>query len=155
MPRLEDALAVIAECGMGVNIEIKPCPGRERDTAEAAVATARACWPRHLPPPLFSSFQRPALAAAQRALPDWPLGLLLDRHERDWREAAKELGCQAINANWRRLTPSWAAAIKEAGLALVVWTCNVPAEARRLVALGVDAVITDAPDLLVPAIGGI
>ena len=156
VPRLEEALAAIADCGMGVNIEIKPCPGRERDTAAAAVATAKACWPEHLPPPLFSSFKRTALAAAQQAMPAaWPRGLLLDRLERDWLVGAKELGCQAINANWKRLTPAWAKEIKAAGLALVVWTCNLPAEARRLVAIGVDAVITDAPDLIAPEIAGI
>jgi len=37
----------------------------------------------------------------------------------------------------------------------VVWTCNLPAEARRLVQIGVDAVITDAPDLIAPEIAGI
>ncbi|MBI1774695.1 MAG: glycerophosphodiester phosphodiesterase [Proteobacteria bacterium] len=154
VPLLSEALAVIAGCGMGVNIEIKPCPGRERETALEAVATAKACWPGHLPPPLFSSFKRPALAAAQEAMPEWPRGLLLDRHERDWRAAAEALGCRAINPNWKHLTPKWVSEIKAAGLAVVTWTCNLPEEARRLVGLGVDAVITDAPDLLVPAIGG-
>jgi glycerophosphoryl diester phosphodiesterase len=156
VPRLEDALRVIAACGMGVNIEIKPCPGRERETAEAAVATAKAYWPESLPAPLFSSFKRPALAAAQQTMPAaWPRGLLLDRQDRDWLAAAKELGCRAINANWKRLSPAWASEIKAAGLALVVWTCNLPAEARRLVQMGVDAVITDAPDLIAPEIAGI
>jgi glycerophosphoryl diester phosphodiesterase len=156
VPRLTDALAVIAECGLGVNIEIKPCPGRERETAEVAIAAARSCWPERLPPPLVSSFKRPALAAAQQAMPaTWPRGLLLDKQDRDWREAAKELDCRAINANWKRLTPAWAKEIKAAGLALVVWTCNLPQEAKRLVGLGVDAVITDAPDLIAPEIAGI
>jgi glycerophosphoryl diester phosphodiesterase len=156
VPRLDDALTAIAGCGMGVNIEIKPCPGLERETAEAAVATAKACWPERLPAPLFSSFKRPALAAAQQAMPQsWPRGLLLDRQDRDWLAAAKDLGCRAINANWKRLTPEWASEIKAAGLALVVWTCNLPAEARRLVDLGVDAVITDAPDLIAPEIASI
>jgi len=156
VPRLGDALKVIAECGMGVNVEIKPCFGRERETAEAAVATAKTSWPSHLPAPLFSSFKRPALAAAQQAMPEaWPRGLLLDRKDRDWLEAARTLGCRAINANWKKLTPDWAKEIKAAGFALVAWTCNVPAEARRLVQIGVDAVITDAPDLIAPAISGI
>jgi glycerophosphoryl diester phosphodiesterase len=155
VPTLGQALGVIAECGLGVNIEIKPGPGRERDTAKAALAVAEAAWPRHLPPPLVSSFKRTALAAAQEALPAWPRGLLLDRRAKDWLEAAKALDCRSVNANWKRLTPAWAKAIKAAGLALVVWTCNSPEEARRLIGLGVDAVITDAPDLLAPAIGGI
>jgi glycerophosphoryl diester phosphodiesterase len=155
VPTLAAALAVIAECRMGVNIEIKPCPGQEARTARAALAVAEAAWPAHLPPPLVSSFKPTALVAAQEALPAWPRGLLLDRRGKDWLEAAKALDCRSINANWKRLTPAWAKAIKAAGLALVVWTCNSPDEARRLIGIGVDAVITDAPDLLAPAIGGI
>jgi glycerophosphoryl diester phosphodiesterase len=38
----------------------------------------------------------------------------------------------------------------QAGLAVKVWTVNDPADMRRLVEWGVDALITDRPDLAVP-----
>jgi glycerophosphoryl diester phosphodiesterase len=37
------------------------------------------------------------------------------------------------------------------GLTVLVWTVNDPAEARRLLAWGVDGIITDYPDMLTPS----
>ncbi|PSR16406.1 hypothetical protein C8255_17945, partial [filamentous cyanobacterium CCP3] len=42
---LEEALHLAIALGLAVNIEIKPCPGREAETAEAAIAVVRATWP--------------------------------------------------------------------------------------------------------------
>ena len=40
VPRLADALALLVELDMQANIEIKPCPGREIETAQAVVDVA-------------------------------------------------------------------------------------------------------------------
>ncbi len=47
------------------------------------------------------------------------------------------------------VTPAAVEAVHEAGLAVHVWTIDDEAEMRRLVALGVDGVMTDCPSLLV------
>jgi glycerophosphoryl diester phosphodiesterase len=39
------------------------------------------------------------------------------------------------------------------GIAVHVWTVDAPSEMRRLFALGVDAVMSDRPDLLRGALG--
>src|SRR5690606_35991457 len=57
IPSLEDALNVIIERGLGLNLEIKPCPGREKQTAEAVLDIAARTWPEDGPQPLISSFQ--------------------------------------------------------------------------------------------------
>ena len=44
VPTLEEAIGLLEECGLNANIEIKPCPGREVETAAAVVA----CLRRHL-----------------------------------------------------------------------------------------------------------
>lgn len=53
---------------------------------------------------------------------------------------------------WRRLVPvvteRTVAAWHAAGYQVHVWTVNRPAAMRRLVAMGVDGIITDRPDLL-------
>ncbi|MVN86662.1 glycerophosphodiester phosphodiesterase [Deinococcus sp. HMF7620] len=46
------------------------------------------------------------------------------------------------------VTPAFVRAMHARGVAVQVWTINDPAEMRRLVALGVDGIITDRPDLL-------
>ena len=40
----------------------------------------------------------------------------------------------------------------DAGLGVQVWTVDTPDAARRLLALGVDALITDRPDVIVPLV---
>jgi glycerophosphoryl diester phosphodiesterase len=46
------------------------------------------------------------------------------------------------------------AAAHRAGLAVQVWTVDTEADARRLLAWGADALITDRPDIIVPVVKG-
>ena len=39
-----------------------------------------------------------------------------------------------------------------AGLGVQVWTVDEPSDARRLLGWGVDALITDRPDLIIPVV---
>ena len=43
VPTFEEAIACFAELGLGCNVEIKPCEGREVETAQVAVAILRRC----------------------------------------------------------------------------------------------------------------
>ncbi|MBM3549597.1 MAG: glycerophosphodiester phosphodiesterase [Alphaproteobacteria bacterium] len=150
VPTLADALKAIAAEGIGVNVEIKPCPGRERDTAEASIAVIREVWPSSLPAPIISSFQHASLEKAKMVAPELPRGLLLETREVDWRETATRLGCKAIHPKWSELSAEWVAEIHKAGFACVTWTVNDPQAAKRLLDWDVDCIITDAPDLIVP-----
>ena len=58
----------------------------------------------------------------------------------------------AINTNGKKLTAPWCCAIKQAGFALSVYTIDDPAVARALVGMGVDCIITDAPDVILAAL---
>jgi glycerophosphoryl diester phosphodiesterase len=152
VPTFQEAIACFAELGLGCNVEIKPCPGREAETAVVAVQTLRRCWPRHLPAPLLSSFKDASLAAACNAAPEFARALLLDDFVEDWRTRAQAVAAGGINTNGKRLTAPWACAIKQAGLALGVYTIDEPAVARALFGMGVDCVITDAPDLILAVV---
>ncbi|MFO1080193.1 MAG: glycerophosphodiester phosphodiesterase family protein [Reyranellaceae bacterium] len=146
VPTFEEAIACWAALGLGCNVEIKPCPGREAETAVAVVQTLQRCWPARLPAPLLSSFKDACLAAAQTAMPRFARALLLDAQVDDWQARAEAVGAVGINTNGKRLTAPWACAVKAAGYALSVYTINDAAVARALFGLGVDCVITDAPD---------
>ncbi len=69
---------------MHPNIEIKPTPGRDVDTAEAVVEVTERCWNPSLPPPLISSFSRMSLAAAKVLRPQWPRGCIVHEIPDDW-----------------------------------------------------------------------
>jgi glycerophosphoryl diester phosphodiesterase len=152
VPTLEEAIACFGELGLGCNVEIKPCAGRETETARAAVETLRRCWPTHLPPPLLSSFKDASLGAAREAAPEFARALLISKPVPDWRQRAETVAAVGLNVDGKKLGTSWAHEIKQAGFVLGVYTINEAAEARALVAMGVDCIITDAPDVILRAL---
>jgi glycerophosphoryl diester phosphodiesterase len=50
------------------------------------------------------------------------------------------------------VSPRFVAAAHAAGLGVQVWTVDTEEDARRLLDWGVDALITDRPDRLVPLV---
>jgi glycerophosphoryl diester phosphodiesterase len=149
VPRLADALALLAERDMQANIEIKPCPGREIETAQAVTAVVRRCWPAERPQPLLSSFSRASLSKAGADAPDIPRGLLIWEFAPDWAATAAALRCVSIHCADRYITSTWAAEIRKAGFGLAVYTVNDPARALELKAWGVQSLITDRPDAII------
>jgi glycerophosphoryl diester phosphodiesterase len=126
-----------------VNIEIKPTPGRERETGAAVALDARALWVGADVPPVLSSFADEALDAARIAAPELPRAWLGERLPDDWRERMMHLGCIALDLKHSSLTEAMVREVHDAGLRLAAWTVNDPARARDLLHWGVDTVITD------------
>ena len=56
IPTLEEAIDVLIDRDLGLNLEIKPCPGREKETAEVALDLLSTIWDDH-DRLLISSFQ--------------------------------------------------------------------------------------------------
>jgi glycerophosphoryl diester phosphodiesterase len=152
VPSFEQAIACLAELGLGANVEIKPCPDREVETAEAAVGMLRRLWPASLPPVLLSSFKDTSLAAAHACAPEFRRAILIDELGDDWRARAEAAEVLGVNTNGKKLSAARAGEVSRAGYALSVYTINDPAQARTLVGLGVDCVITDAPDMILRAL---
>ena len=152
VPTFEEAIACFGELGLGCNVEIKPGTGREAETGRVVGETLRRYWPAHLPRPLVSSFKELALAAAREAAPEFTRALLLDEYVPDWQARIEALGASGVVTNGEKLAARWAAAIKQAGFALAVYTIDDPTLARALVGMGVDSVITDAPDVILAAL---
>lgn len=153
VPSFAEAITCLGDEDLGANVEIKPNPGQESETARATVELLRTHWPAHLPTPLLSSFKDASLAAALEAAPEYPRAILIDELKDDWRSRAEAVGALGVNTNGKKLAAARAAEIKAAGYLLSVYTINDPAQARALVAMGVDCVITDSPDVIIAALG--
>jgi glycerophosphoryl diester phosphodiesterase len=153
VPTFEEAIACFGEEGLGCNVEIKPCPGREAETGRVVVETLRRCWPAHLPPPVLSSFKDASLAAAYATAPEFARALLIGQVGDDWRARAEAVAAGGINTNGEKLTAVRAVEIRKAGYTLSVYTIDDGDVAKALVGMGVDCVITDAPDVILAAIG--
>jgi len=135
---------------MAVNIEIKPTPGRERETGAAIALDAKTLWAGADVKPLLSSFSEDALDAAREAVPELPRAWLIERLPDDWRSAIVRLGCIALDAKHTLLTRELVAEVRGAGLRVATWTVNDPARAAELAGFGVDTIITDAIDAIAP-----
>lgn len=136
--------------GVMLNIEIKPTPGRERETGAAVALDARELWSNADVPPLLSSFSEDALAAARDAVPQLPRAWLSEELPDDWRERALALSCIAIDLKQTLITQPVVASAREAGLRVATWTANDPPRVAELAGWGVDTIITDAVDILDP-----
>jgi len=61
--------------------------------------------------------------------------------------AARLAGAEAMHPAWDLIHPGLMPTAHAQGLAVVAWTVNAPEEIERLAAIGVDALITDVPDV--------
>jgi len=152
VPTLETAIARLAALGLGANVEIKPAAGRARETARATLETLQRCWPGALPLPLLSSFEIDCLEVAQSLSPALPRGYLIEELPADWRTTAARLGCTSVHPWHEPLTAQQVAALRQAGYLVAVYTVNRPERAAELLSWGVDALITDDPPALAPAL---
>jgi glycerophosphoryl diester phosphodiesterase len=135
---------------VALNIEIKPTPGRERETGAAVAMDAAVLWKDAPIPPLLSSFSLPALEAARDTVSALPRALLVDALADDTLELAHELRCVALDAKHALLTKELVQRARDARLRVLAWTVNDVPRARELRDLGVDTIITDAIDLITP-----
>lgn len=149
IPTLEEALEVIIELGLAINMEIKPCPGREVETAEVALDILSRVWdePERL---IVSSFSEVSLEVAKDMAPEWARGYLIDEVPQNWREMVRHLQAATVNINGNRpeTTQGFIEEIIDEGYGILAYTVNDPAKARQLLGWGVDGVFTDLPDVL-------
>ncbi|MEE2980363.1 MAG: glycerophosphodiester phosphodiesterase family protein, partial [Pseudomonadota bacterium] len=151
---LSEVLAVLLELGLRPDIEIKPCDGREAETARAVLTEAAALWPGDLPPPLITSFRHECLVVAREVVPAWSRGLLTSKFPRDWRAQLTALDCQAFVCLHKKLTRRRVAEVVAAGFPLLAFTVNSRRRAANLLRWGVSSIISDTPEKLLSLTAG-
>ena len=150
LPSLDTIARYVQSNGFALNLEIKPTPGLEQATG-AAVGTACArLWQDSTAPLLFSSFRPEALLGATDAAAHIPRALLVDVLWPGWFETAVSLGCLAVVSKHTLMDASLITQLHGAGLRALCYTVNDADEASRLLALGIDGLITDAVDRFSP-----
>lgn len=148
VPTLRTTLDVVRQLGMGINIEIKPCPGRELETGKAValeVAAHNLALERRV---LLSSFAPEALAAAKDLAPHLPRGLLVEKPSLGDEALFEKLGCSTYATDHKHITPDLMSYWQRQNVPVLVYTVNSPERARTLFDQGVAAVFTDKPDMM-------
>lgn len=147
MATLDAMLALINELGMGLNLEIKLCRGRDvQALVKAAIPRAIAALPSERL--IVSSFSLSALNTMRRLESDpqrLRLGILYDKAPRRWLDEARRLDAYSLHVDWRRLTLNVARAIVASPCKLLCYTVNDPAAYARLREWGMDSAISDDP----------
>ncbi|MGB0696942.1 MAG: glycerophosphodiester phosphodiesterase family protein [Rhodospirillaceae bacterium] len=160
VPTLVAVLDLLDAAGMGSNIEIKPCPGREAETAEVVADLVAHRHRRPTDPGnpvVFSSFALESLTALRRQDPNAVLGLLLEPPSADdlaretlpveaWYVLLRELNAASLHLSAQACRPQIVDAVHKTGTAILAWTVNQPKHCTALWERGVDAIITDLPE---------
>ncbi len=140
IPTLQEVMT-LAEGRCGLNIEIKSV-GVERKVCELIVER------RTLATAMISSFDWDALAVVRHFEPRVRVGLLASQWPARLVGAAFELRAESINPRSDILTEDLCIAAHERSLSVYTWTVDEPDEMRRLIAFGVDGIMTNYPERL-------
>ena len=140
LPILDEVLEGLPRA-IGVNIEIKaPGIGRELLSLLARHLAAERV--------LVSSFHHPTISALAGLKPRVATGLLTRRRLRDPASALRRAGANALVQHYAFADTGLVDRLQRAGFAVWVWPVNRERDLRRMLALGVDAIITDYPEKL-------
>ena len=139
--------------GMQVNIEIKNWPDdpdfdATEQVAEQVVALVQARG--DVARVLVSCFHRPTLERVRQVDPTIATAFLFILVEGTWEELAvglAEAGHRAFHPYDGMVGEALVAAAHDHGLEVNVWTVDDPARMAELVALGVDGLCTNVPDV--------
>jgi len=157
VPSLETFLAVWAETGLSLNLEIKASPYREFET-NLQIYKVLARWrqgqkqrwgQQGYTDILLSSFSKIVLAFWRQNPLKMPYALIGSPQDRRPLQhliaQAQSLGCCGLHLPARFMTAKTVRTCHKAGLGVGVWTVNHPLLMRRLRSWGVDVVISDDP----------
>jgi glycerophosphoryl diester phosphodiesterase len=151
VPTFAEALAACA--GLLVNVEIKCLPwDPDADTSDhahvRAVVEALADSTLEL---IVSSFDLNAIDACREFAPQLPTAwLTADQAVVDAAERAHAHGHGAVNPDRKSAlaaSPTEISRAHDQGVTVNVWTVDEPADMMQLAAVGVDAIITNVPDV--------
>lgn len=146
VPALEDALDVMAERGLRPILLLRPSPGSEVATAEAALDAASRIWPEDMAAPLVVSASHVTLETARDMMPDWPRGLLIEEFADNWAEVGDYLDIASVHVADQGLTRDMVEEYIESQMPVIVHTVNDPQRGQELLRWGADALVTDTPD---------
>ncbi len=147
----EEALALCMELGLGLYLDIKQL------NMNAARSVFESLHAHHyMNNTIFGSFRPDYLADIKAARPDAQTSILFGALNIDAVKLAQSINADYVHPCWENrapqphclLTPEWIAAVRQANLGIVCWHEERPEEIAALKALGVDAICSDKPELL-------
>ena len=143
IPRFDSVARLLQSKRTIAHVEIKPSPGREKETGLHVAALAAELWKGAEVAPLLSSFSFEALSSAQLMAPELPRGWLTKEiGELDWTRL-EALDATSLHTNHEYLKRADVGRLHDLGIRVMAYTVNEVARAKELFAWGVDGMFTD------------
>jgi glycerophosphoryl diester phosphodiesterase len=145
LPTLHEVLAL--EGSFLFNIEAKVSEHTPPDFAERVLAVIRgqAVEARVI----FQSFDFAILRRMKLLAPEITLAALWEGAARSFVETARDAGASIVAPEYVLVTEQEVRKAHQAGLRVIPWTANAVEDWNRLIAAGVDGIITDDPARLI------
>jgi glycerophosphoryl diester phosphodiesterase len=145
VPSIEGILAFAATHDIGLYLEIKSDAGWGIESAVVAALHDSGEAERVV----VLSFNPSMVEAVHRLAGTVMTGFLCDQPGGDIVERAVRIGARQLAPRGDLVTPELVKKAHDLGLQVVTWTINEQVQMRRLIAAGVDGIMSDYPDRLV------
>jgi glycerophosphoryl diester phosphodiesterase len=153
MPTLDEVFALASKGKFRFNIETKITPMEPTLTPapdEFVKLVLAVIRKHHLESRvILQSFDFRTLQAMKKIAPEIALSALFEGTPRSFVDVAKDAGSKIVSPEFSLVTPDQVRAAHAAGLKVIPWTANTAADWDRLIAAGVDGIITDDPASLI------
>jgi glycerophosphoryl diester phosphodiesterase len=149
IPRLRDLFELAGGSKVRFNIETKLAPEAPGETlapepfARALIAEVRSAGLAART--TIQSFDWRALKVVEREAPEIATAYLTSGKDSD-PAVVRDAGARLWSPDFRDLNPEKLAIARAAGLKIIAWTVNEPADIARVLDMKLDAVISDYPD---------
>jgi len=153
MPALAEVLELVRTSTVRLNIEAKSIPGRvdlqPSPVAFAKLVVAELRASKMESRATLQSFDHRILRAAHAIAPKLVLAALLEETFLDHASMVRAARAKILSPNHLWITADVVKSMHAIGVRVVPWTANTPDDWTRLLALGVDGIITDDPAALI------
>ncbi len=148
VPQLVDVLDLCRSHGVGVNVELKRDLPSRTGAVVAAAQLLLAWHGEH--EVVVSSFDPWMLAGLRKLVPSVPCAQLVhrSRYVPIHLAVGRAVGASGVHLECSLWTAARVGALRRSASWIAAWTVVDVAEARRVAALGADAIITDMPGLV-------
>lgn len=154
IPRFSAVMQYLRNHATCANVEIKPCPQRERETGEAIAGWCSEFSRASVVKPLLSSFSLDALLAARAVSADLPIGFLVETPEQSHLAALAKLNAVSLHCHHATLTRERVDFFHQHGYRVMTYTVNDKARVAELIAMKVDGIFTDNLAVMAKKFGG-
>lgn len=153
MPTLDEVFNLAPKGNFRFNIETKITeahPELSPPPAEFVKLVLAEIRKHHLESRVYlQSFDFRTLHEMKKIAPEIKLVALYSGPAKDFTEIAKESGAEIVSPEFHLITPEQVKAAHAAHLQVIPWTPDTVADWDRMIAAGVDAIITDDPAELI------